>query len=140
MARSISLEIVTPEKLVLKDEAGFVVLPACEGELGVLPGHAPLLVQLKVGELRITRDDQVRFFAVSGGFAEVRPSKVSVFAETAEMGEEIDVERARLAAEKARMTLSNASGLEDEAKARAALMRALLRLRVSEGLSKRRRK
>ena len=140
MAKSISLEIVTPERLVLKDEIDFVVLPAAEGELGILPGHTPLLAQLKDGELRITRNDETRLFAVSGGFAEVHPSKVAVFAETAEMEKEINVERARLAAEKSKKEISKAASPQDLAKAQAALRRALLRLRVSEGLSRRRRK
>lgn len=137
----ISLEIVTPEKFILKDEVDFVVLPAFEGEMGILPGHAPLLAQLVAGELRIKKGSEVQLFAISGGFAEVHPHKVEIFSETAEMSKEIDQERARLAAEKAKSALSKEfTTPEDLAKAQAALRRALVRLRVSEGFSHSRKK
>ena len=137
MANKIDLEIVTPERLVLKDEIDSLVLPAYEGQMGVLPGHAPLLAQLVEGELKIRRGEDVQVLAVSGGFAEVHPDNVKIFAETAEMEKEIDVERARLAAERAKKDLSQAATPQDIANAQAALRRALIRLRVSEGLSRR---
>lgn len=137
MAKKIDLEIISPERLVLKDEVDFVVLPAYRGQMGVLPGHAPLLAQLVEGELKIKKDDNTEIMAVSGGFVEVHPHSVKVFAETAEMEKEINTERARLAAERARQEITKAASPEDLAKAQAALRRALLRLRVSEGLSRR---
>jgi len=140
MAKKIDLEIVSPEKMVLKDQIDFIVVPAFEGQIGVLPGHAPLLAQLVEGELKIRKGNEERFFAISGGFAEVRPDGVKIFAETAEMGNEINVERARLAADRAKKDLSTAIAPGDLAKAQAALRRALIRLRVSEGVSKRYRK
>jgi len=79
----IELELVTPERLAFTEQADFVVLPGLEGEIGVLPGHAPLLTQLAAGELRIQRGDNTELFAVSGGFAEVLRDRVRVFAETA---------------------------------------------------------
>lgn len=136
MSKTITLEIVTPEKSALKDEIDFLVLPAYEGEMGILPGHTHLLTQLSAGELRMKKGDMVQFFAISGGFAEVHPNRVAVFAETAEMAEEIDVERARIAAEKAKGMISKAATSQDLAAAQAALRRALLRLRVSEGFPK----
>ena len=97
--------MTTPERVALQAEAEFVVLPALDGEMGILPGHAPFLVQLKPGEVRVTRGGEVERFAVSGGFAEIKDNKVSLFAETAEMAETIDAERANQALEKARSEL-----------------------------------
>ena len=127
------LEIVTPERQAYDDEVDSVVCPGIEGELGILPHHAPLLTTLGVGELRIRKGDQEEYFAIAGGFLQVRPDRVVVMAETADMASEIDlasVEEARREAERAL-----AEGFEepaDLARARAALQRALLRIRVAE--------
>jgi len=109
------------------------VLPALEGEMGVLPGHQPFLVQLKPGEVRVTEKGQVRRFAVSGGFAEVKDNKVSLFAETAEMAEQIDAERAQQALERAKAEVSR-KDLDPItlAAAEAAIRRAQVRLIVSQ--------
>ena len=136
MANKIALEIVSPERHVLKEEVDFVVLPAYEGERGVLPGHTHLLVQLKVGELRYKKENRTEILSLSGGFAEVHPNRVEVFAETAEMSAEIDSERARLALERAKKDLTKSASPQDLAMAEAALRRALIRLKVSEGLRK----
>ncbi|OGR83833.1 MAG: ATP synthase F1 subunit epsilon [Elusimicrobia bacterium RIFCSPHIGHO2_01_FULL_64_10] len=140
MAKTLSIEIYTPERQVLKDEAEFVVVPASNGQLGVLPGHAPLLARLTAGPVKIRKPGSTEFLAVSGGFADVHPGGIRIFAETAEMALEIDVERARLAAERAREGLSKVNQPEAMAAAEAALKRALIRLRISEGLSRRRSK
>jgi F-type H+-transporting ATPase subunit epsilon len=133
MSAKISLEIVTPERSVLKDLVDSVAVPAYEGEIGVLPRHAPLLTQMKPGALRFVKDGETYLFAVSGGFAEVHPGRVDIFAETAEMAEEIDSERARLAAEEAKQTLASKTLPPDEmAKIQAALQRALVRLRLAD--------
>ena len=127
------LEIVTPERQVFSEEVDSVVCPGIEGELGVLPHHAPLLTTLGVGELRIRRGGQEEFFAIAGGFLQVRPDKVVVMAETADIASEIDVEKAQEARREAERAL--AEGFEepaDLARARAALQRALLRIRVGE--------
>src|SRR5690606_29160707 len=87
----LQLEIVTPEKLAFAEEVDAVVVPGIEGELGVLPHHAPLLSTLGVGELRIRRGGQEEFFAIAGGFLQVRPDKVVVMAETADLASEIDL-------------------------------------------------
>ena len=129
----ILLEIVTPERQVFSEEVDSVVCPGVEGELGVLPHHAPLLTTLGVGELRIRRGSDEEFFAIAGGFLQVRPDKVVVMAETADMAAEIDIEKALEARREAEQAL--AEGFEepaDLARARAALQRALLRIRVAE--------
>lgn len=127
------LEIVTPERQVFSELVDSVVCPGIEGELGVLPHHAPLLTTLGIGELRIRRGGEEEFFAIAGGFLQVRPDKVVVMAETADMASEIDVERAQDARREAEQAL--AEGFEepaDLARARAALQRALLHIRVAQ--------
>ncbi|MBI5240089.1 MAG: F0F1 ATP synthase subunit epsilon [Elusimicrobia bacterium] len=135
----LTLELITPERPAFSGEGDFVVLPAWEGEMGVLPGHAPFLVQLKPGEVRFHAEGDVRLFAVSGGFAEVRGDRVSLFAETAEMAESIDGERARQALERAKAELAK-EGLDPMtlASAEAAMRRAQVRLRVAELRGRRR--
>ena len=129
----IQLEIVTPERLAFSDEVDSVVLPGSEGELGVLPHHAPLVSTLGIGELRIRKGGSEETFAIAGGFLQVRPDKVVVMAETADMAAEIDLEKARQAREEAERALE--TGYQegaDLAAARAALQQALLRIRVAE--------
>lgn len=138
--KKIALEIVTPEKITLRDEVDFVVLPGLKGEIGVLPGHTHFLAQMTAGELRMVKSDKTDLFAVSGGFAEIHPDRVEVFAETAEMAEEIDVERARMAAQKAKDNLAQAGTFQEIENNQAALRRALIRLRVSETILKRQSK
>jgi F-type H+-transporting ATPase subunit epsilon len=127
------LEIVTPERLAYSEDVDSVVCPGIEGELGILPHHAPLLTTLGVGELRIRRGSDEEFFAIAGGFLQVRPDKVVVMAETADMAAEIDLEKAEDARREAERAL--AEGFDepaDLARARASLQRALLRIRVAE--------
>ena len=133
MARHLTLELVTPERPAFSAEGDFVVLPAWEGEMGVLPGHAPFLVQLKPGEVRFDSGGETKLFAVSGGFAEIRGDRVALFAETAEMAESIDSERARQALERAKKDLQNkALDSLTLADAEAALRRAQVRLKVAQ--------
>ena len=130
---TLRLEIVTPEKLAYADDVEGVVCPGVEGELGILPHHAPLLTTLGYGELRIRSGGREEYFAIAGGFLQVRPDKVVVMAETADMASEIDLEKATEARREAERAL--AEGFEepaDLARARAALQRALLRIRVAE--------
>lgn len=127
------LEIVTPERLAYSDTVDSVVLPGAEGEMGVLPHHAPLLATLGVGELRIRKGGEEEFFAIAGGFVQVRPDKVVVMAETADMASEIDLEKAQEARREAEKALEG--GFEegaDLAMARAQLQQALLRIRLAE--------
>jgi F-type H+-transporting ATPase subunit epsilon len=127
------LEIVTPERLVYAEDVDAVVLPGSEGELGVLPHHAPLITTLGLGELRIRKGGVEDQFAIFGGFLQVRPDKVVVMAETADMAAEIDLERAQEARREAERALETGyhEGADLSA-ARAALQIALLRVRVAE--------
>ncbi len=127
------LEIVTPERQAYSDEVDAVFCPGVEGEFGVLPHHAPMLSMLGVGELRIRKGGEEEFFAIAGGFVQVRPDKVVVMAELADLSSEIDLE----AAEEARYDAERAiaAGFDepaDLARARASLGHALLRIRVAE--------
>lgn len=127
------LEIVTPERLAYSDTVDAVVLPGSEGELGILPHHAPLVSMLGVGELRIRKGATEESFAIVGGFLQVRPDKVVVMAETADLASEIDLEKAQEARREAERTLEETSGEPvDLARARAQLQQALLRIRVAE--------
>ncbi len=130
---TIRLEIVTPERLVYEDDVDAVTLPGSEGELGVLPHHAPLVTTLGLGELRIRKAGVEDHFAIVGGFLQVRPDRVVVMAETADMASDIDLERAQEARRQAEQAI--AAGLHepaDLAAARASLQQALLRIRVAE--------
>src|SRR5205807_4202646 len=122
---SISVDIVTPERRVLQTQADSVVVPAADGELGILANHTPLVAELKSGQIRMRAGEKTEFFAVSGGFVEVQNNHVVVMAETAEMAHEIDVERARQAAERAKAALRAPVGTVDLAQAQASLLRAL---------------
>ena len=134
MAKTLTLEMVTPEKVALQATAEFVVLPAHNGEMGVLPGHARFLVALRPGEVRVTAPGGERtHFAVGGGFADVGGDRVSIFAETAELAQEIDAERARQSLERARAETRGPSiDPMTLAQAEAAIRRAQVRLRVAE--------
>src|SRR6187551_761194 len=127
------LEIVTPERLAYSDTVDAVNLPGSEGELGVLPHHAPLVSMLGVGELKIRKGGAEESFAIVGGFLQVRPDKVVVMAETADLASEIDLEKAQAARREAEQALQGGyvEGADLSA-ARAALQTALLRIRVAE--------
>jgi F-type H+-transporting ATPase subunit epsilon len=129
---SLSVEILTPEKRVMHVDADSVVIPSVQGEVGILRNHAPLLAMLQAGAIRLRRGADMQYFAVSGGFVEVQNNQVKIFAETAELAAEIDVERARQAAEKARAALRAPAPDVDLSHAEAQLRRALVRLRVAE--------
>ena len=127
------LEIVTPERLAFSEEVDSVQVPGIEGELGILPHHAPLVSLLGVGELRIRKGGQEELFAVAGGFLQVRPDKVVVMAETADLASEIDLEKAEQARRDAERILAEGSHEgADLGAARAQLAQALLRIRVAE--------
>ncbi|HEX5682277.1 MAG TPA: F0F1 ATP synthase subunit epsilon [Desulfobacterales bacterium] len=135
MAGTIRLEVVTPEKIVVSEEAQIVMAPGVLGEFGVLIGHTPFLTALKNGAVRFNdaKGDEHSLF-VSGGFAEVLPDQVTILAESAERRRDIDVERARKALERAQKRLAEARSKEevDFTRAQAALQRAILRLRIAE--------
>jgi F-type H+-transporting ATPase subunit epsilon len=127
------LEIVTPERLAYEDDVDMVICPGTDGELGILPHHAPLISTLGFGELKIRKGGQEEYFAIAGGFVQVRPDKVVVMAETADMASEINLEAAEQARREAEKALSEGfSEPADLARARAAMERALVRIRVAE--------
>jgi F-type H+-transporting ATPase subunit epsilon len=132
MADTLQLEIVTPERLVEKDTVQEIQIPGKNGYLGILPGHAPLITELGVGQIIYKADGMEYHVAVAWGFAEVMPDKVTVLAETAERAEDIDTERARKAKERAEERLSSASGEVDYLRALVALDRANVRLEVAQ--------
>src|SRR5215472_6444099 len=128
----IQLEVVTPERELVHESTLSVSVPAKNGYLGILPGHAPLLSELQPGELIYTEDHMTHRLSVSWGFIEVLPARVIVLAQTAERAEEIDVERAERARERAEDRLRNVMATDiDFERARAALMRALARLQAA---------
>jgi F-type H+-transporting ATPase subunit epsilon len=131
------LEIVTAERVVFSDEVEVVVAPGVEGQLGILPHHAPLMTILLPGELLVRKGGEEFFLAISGGFLEVRPDRVIVLADAAERVEEIDIARAEEAKRRAEERLTHPAAEVDMARAEAALRRALTRLQV---VARRRRK
>lgn len=131
MAKRFRVEIVTPERVVFSEECESLVVPAERGYLGVLAGHAPLLCTLRPGEIRIRREGRESFFATSGGFMEVTPQKASLLTESVEDAGAIDAARAEKAAARARERLASAEKAVDKDRARAALERAMNRLRVA---------
>ena len=132
MANSIKLEIVTPDRKLLSEEVEYVGAPGINGEFGVLPNHIPFLSALGIGSLYYKKNGKRYYVFVAGGFAEVTPTKVSVLAEVAEKAEEIDLERARKARERAEMRLKEQKDREAYARTRAALARALQRMKCRE--------
>ncbi|MDR7866186.1 MAG: F0F1 ATP synthase subunit epsilon [Sporomusaceae bacterium] len=133
MANTIRLDIVTPERIVYSDSVNMVIARATDGDLGILPGHAPLVAGMAVWPLRVLKDEGERQISVCGGFIEVRPDKVTILASCAELPDEIDVKRAESARERAERRLKDAGPDIDMARAEAALLRAIIRLRVAEG-------
>ena len=132
MAGKLLLEVVTPEKLLLSQQVDEVIAPGSEGEFGVLPGHCHFLSTLRIGELRYRVGEQTHFMSVLWGYAEVTPSKVTIMAEVAEKAEEIDIDRATAAVEKAEQRLKT-GGLPSEVKeAEIALEKARLRKKIAE--------
>ena len=135
----LTLEIVTAERLVLSEEnIDMVVAPSVEGELGILPHHAPLLTVLQIGELRLKRGADEQSIIVSGGFLEVLNDKVTVLADVAERSEEVDVAEAEQARARAQEALAN-KGSGDLEAAYASMRLAALRLRVGSRGRRRRR-
>ena len=130
MAETIQLEIVTPERLVVNDTAEYIEIPGKTGYLGVLPGHAPLITELAVGEISYSNAGKTKRLAVAWGFAEVLQNKVTILAETAEKAEEIDTARAQAARQRAEEALRKA-GVEGDKNAQSALDRANARLDVA---------
>ena len=132
MAKTLKVEIASPDRQVYDGEAEMLVAPAAQGELGVLPRHTHLMAALRPGEMRLARGGKVLRYAVSSGFLEVTPQKVLVLADAAEPAGDINAERAKRALERARKRIKEGKGEEvDFGRARLALMRAINRLKIA---------
>jgi len=129
------LEIATPDHLVLTEGVDEVILPSVEGYMGVRPGHAPLLAALDVGEIIYRIGSEQKYLACSGGFAEVLSDSVSILAETAEPAEEIDLDRAQRARDRAESRIKAANPADDFGRAEIALKRAVSRIGTHGHLS-----
>ncbi len=132
MASKIKLDIVTPEKVLFSDEIEILIARAIDGDIGILPGHTPLVTGLKTGVLKIRRDGEEALIAISDGFMEVQPEQINLVVRTAELPEEIDVERAQSAMERAQKRLDDKKDEKiNVARAEGALERAIARIKVS---------
>jgi F-type H+-transporting ATPase subunit epsilon len=133
LPEAIELIVVTPERQLLQETVVEVTIPGLDGELGILPGHAPLITELGIGELRYrtTTSSQPILLAILRGFAEVLPARVTLLAETAERAEEIDLERAEAAKARAEQRLASNDTNIDWDRATVALQRALIRIQVA---------
>ena len=128
----LTLEIITPEKTVVKDQVDLVEAMGVEGEFGIMPGHTQFLTRLRIGEIRYRKDGVTTYLASSGGFAEVVEDKVTFLVDTAESAQEIDVERARRAQERAETILKTmAYDHTDYRMMEMALFRAIARIGVA---------
>lgn len=132
MPDTFQLEIVTPDKMVVRDVAEECQIPGKNGYLGILPGHAPLITELAVGEITYKNNNYIHHFAVAWGFAEVLPDKVTILAQSAERAEEINVKRAQEAKQRAEERLKSGNPETDFPRAQDALSRAETRLQVAE--------
>lgn len=132
MAGTFTFHVVSPEGNVLKEDIEFVILPGVNGELGILPNHAPLIAALDTGVIRYTVEGKKKNLAISGGFVEVAENKATVLADTAEFGELIDPQRALAAKERAEKRLSQRSQDIDIKRAEYALRRAIARINAAD--------
>ena len=129
---TVKLEIVTAERQVFSEDVTTIIAEGIDGQMTILPKHAPLITMLAPGELVIRKDGEEMFMSISGGFLEVRPEKVIVLADACERSDEIDLERAREAKKRAEDRLKNLTTEIDQSRAEAALRRCMARLRVVE--------
>jgi F-type H+-transporting ATPase subunit epsilon len=135
----IRIDIVTAERLVFSEDADIIIVPGVEGEMGILPHHAPIMTMIKPGEVLVRKGTEEYSLAVSGGFLEVKPDHITVLADAAERADEIDIARAEAAKKRAEERLTGKTATEiDGANAEAALRRALARLKVAEKRRQRR--
>jgi len=127
----LQLEVVTPDRSLVREEVDEVQVPGAEGYFGVLPGHAPLLATLKVGELWYRVGQEKHYLAIAGGFAEVLPDRVTILAQVAERAEDVDIARAEAARKRAEERLAQPPPDFNLERARVALMKSLVRIQVA---------
>ena len=133
MAKELFLEVVTPQSAIVSEEVQIVVAPGSEGEFGALKGHTTFLTSLKIGTLRYKdANGKERFLFINGGFAEVLPDKVTILAESAERRQDIDVERAENAKNRAEKRLADKTADIDFTRAEVALKRAIQRISIKK--------
>ena len=132
MAHKIKLEVVSPEKTVFSDDVNMVIARSTGGEIGILPNHAPLIASLTTDFFRILTDDGEKTLVVTGGFIEVQPKKITVIAVTAETPEEIDVDRAQKALERAKERMRQKQSIREYYMSQASIARALARLQFKD--------
>lgn len=138
MADQLQLEVVTPERRLLSEQVNSVIVPGRGGELGILPGHAPLISELQTGVLSYNEDGTTFQLHVSGGFVEVNDDRVSVLAEVAERPEEINAALARASRDQLEKQMSSWSGSEEDfEKARTEFERSTVRLQLATSSSQR---
>jgi len=125
------LEIVTAERVIYSEEVNILVAPGIDGELGILPHHAPLLTVLKPGEIRVVKDGEETNISVGGGFLEVIGNKVTILADTAEHAEEIDIQRSEEALKRAQERVASVPSDADLERALATIRRSQARLKVA---------
>ncbi len=135
MDKSLKLEIVTPDRLVLSREVDYVGAPGLEGDFGVLPNHVPFLTSIKIGNVLYKEDGKSHYVFVAGGFAEVSNSKITILAEVAERAVEIDKDRANKARDRAEKLIAQKQNDMDMARGQAALRRAIMRIRTKDQAS-----
>jgi len=132
MADKIKIEIVTPDAMVVSDEVDEITVSGTEGEFGVLPGHCHMLSSLKIGAVNYKKDNAVQYMALGGGYAEVGPDKVTILAETAELADKIDAERAKAALARAESELKSLTADDKKyAEVEESLEKAMIRLEVA---------
>jgi F-type H+-transporting ATPase subunit epsilon len=131
---SIELQIVTPDRAIVREQVDEVEIPGIDGYFGVLPGHTPMLAALSVGELWYRQGQEKTYLAIAEGFAEVLPDRVTILAQLAERAEEIDRERAEAARSRAARRLEDAADV-DYFRARVALAKSMTRLQVSSRIA-----
>ena len=137
---NLRVDIVTAEKVVFSEEdVDRLIVPGIEGELGVLPLHAPLLTSIQPGVLRVVKGEEETTMAITGGFIEVRENRITILADAAERGEDIDLARVEEARRRAEERLASREATVDIVKAEMALKRALVRLKAAEQIRRRRR-
>jgi len=130
--KTLQLDVVTPEQTLVSEEVDIVMAPGYFGEFGALRNHIPFLAQLQPGEVKYRKGGQLEAMVVGGGYAEVLPTKVTILATTAERVQDIDLERARAALERAELRLKERQDALDFLRAEAALQRAIARIRAAE--------
>ena len=130
MANTIQLEIITPTKVFDEGQVEYVRAPSLDGLFGVQCKHAPAIIAMKTGEIKVVKEGKTNYFSTSGGFADIRPENVQLLVETAERAKDIDKDRAQTALEKAKKSLKSTDA--NHARARTALERSKNRLKVAD--------